>query len=228
MSRHHEMTRVEAFSDAVFAFALTLLVVSLEVPKTMDELLNLLRGFLPFAAMFAMVCWIWYQHNVYFRRYGLQDATTAALNSFLLFVVLFYVYPLKFLAVGGLGRLVGMRDIPVIADGRVVMELYSTGVVLIFGTFVLFYGHAWRRRRDLDLSPTDEIALRYTARGHVFTMTIGLLSLTLARFLPGDALAPAVAGFVYFGLGVVHTLNGVSEGRAKRRLERIKDLASDR
>ena len=55
-ARHHEVTRVEGFSDTIFAIALALLVVSLEVPKTMDELLNLVRGFLPFAAMFAMVC----------------------------------------------------------------------------------------------------------------------------------------------------------------------------
>jgi uncharacterized membrane protein len=32
--RGHEVTRIEAFSDAVFAFAIALLIVALEVPKT--------------------------------------------------------------------------------------------------------------------------------------------------------------------------------------------------
>jgi hypothetical protein len=32
--RSHEISRIEGLSDAVFAFAVTLLVVSLEVPKT--------------------------------------------------------------------------------------------------------------------------------------------------------------------------------------------------
>src|SRR4029078_3921755 len=93
--RHHEVTRLEGFSDAVFAFALTLLVVSLEAPKTLADLEKLVRGALPFGLMFAMVCWIWYEHNLFFRRYGLQDGWTVFLNCVLLFVVLFYVYPLK-------------------------------------------------------------------------------------------------------------------------------------
>src|SRR5262244_3597689 len=52
LDRRHEITRLEAFSDAVFAFALTLLVVSLEVPHSYRELMNLVRGFVPFAACF--------------------------------------------------------------------------------------------------------------------------------------------------------------------------------
>src|SRR5215210_4038806 len=47
-----EVSRVEALSDGVIAFAITLLVVSLEVPRTFDELLVMMRGFLAFAAAF--------------------------------------------------------------------------------------------------------------------------------------------------------------------------------
>src|ERR1051326_6106757 len=105
--RAGEITRLEGFSDAVFAFAVTLLVVSLEVPHTFDELLDAMRGFAAFALCFAMLSQVWFHHYRYFRRYGLQDTFTVALNSVLLFVVLFYVYPLKFVFTTLVGEVTG-------------------------------------------------------------------------------------------------------------------------
>src|SRR5438552_15538339 len=87
--RGREITRLEAFSDAVFAFALTLLVVSLEVPRSYHELMALVRGFVPFAACFALLVWIWYEHSAFFTKYPVRDRTAVLLNSALLFVVLF-------------------------------------------------------------------------------------------------------------------------------------------
>ena len=94
--RSHDISRIEALSDAVFAFAVTLLVVSLEVPKTFDELMHVMRGFGAFAICFTLLFVVWFNQYKFFRRYGLQDNVTLILNAMLLFVVLFYVYPLKF------------------------------------------------------------------------------------------------------------------------------------
>ena len=92
--RGHEISRIEGLSDAVFAFAITLLVVSLEVPKTFNELAETIHGFGAFAICFVLLFIVWYTQYKFFRRYGLQDTTTIVLNGALLFVVLFYVYPL--------------------------------------------------------------------------------------------------------------------------------------
>src|SRR5919202_6343707 len=96
MPQRREVSRIEGFSDAVFAFAITLLVVSLEVPKTYAELVAVLRGFPAFAVCFALLFQVWWRHYSFFRSYDLEDGRTIALTGVLLFVVLFYVYPLKF------------------------------------------------------------------------------------------------------------------------------------
>src|SRR6201993_2479084 len=95
--RGREVTRLESFSDAVFGFALTLLVVSLDVPKSFDDLIATMRGFPAFAVCFLLLALIWNGHYKFCRRYGLDDGTARFLTCVLLFLVLFYVYPLKFL-----------------------------------------------------------------------------------------------------------------------------------
>src|SRR3954470_20402870 len=99
--RAGEITRLEAFCDVVFGFAITLLVVSLEVPRTYAELMADMRGFLPFAICFAQLIQIWFTHYRFSRRYGLEDTYTLILNVLLLFLVLFYVYPLIGTTSGG-------------------------------------------------------------------------------------------------------------------------------
>src|SRR5258708_16896346 len=95
--RSHEISRIEGLSDGVVGFGVALLVVSLEVPKTFSELMETMRGFGAFAISFTLLFIVWFNQYKFFRRYGLQDNLTVCLNAVLLFVVLFYVYPLKFL-----------------------------------------------------------------------------------------------------------------------------------
>src|SRR3984957_21255345 len=78
--RGGEITRLEAFCDVVFGFALTLLVVSLEVPKTYAEMMAAMRGFLPFAVCFSQLVMIWLAHYRFLRRFGLEDPYTVFLN----------------------------------------------------------------------------------------------------------------------------------------------------
>lgn len=95
--RGKEILRIEALSDAVFAFSVSLLVVALEVPQNFEELKTILQGAVPFFATVAMIFLFWYQQYKFFRRYGLNDVGTTLLNLGYLAVILFYVYPMKFL-----------------------------------------------------------------------------------------------------------------------------------
>ena len=218
MLRHHEVTRIEGFSDAVFGFALTLLVVQLEVPKTSDELLELVKGSVPFAVTFAMVCYIWWEHNKFFRRYGLQDAWTAFLNSVLLFVVLFYVYPMKFLATALLGNMAHMKEVPPLGDGRLVMLLYSAGAASVFALFILLYQHAWQQREKLGLDPAARLTLRFNRRAHLISAALAVVSLGLSAVIHKDWLA--IPGLLYGLMGPLHAWNGFSAGKAHAALEK--------
>src|SRR5437899_4162149 len=88
--RSHEVSRVEGLSDAVFGFAITLLIVSLEVPKTSSEVLHAMRGFFAFALTFSILFSVWRLQFTFFRRYGLEDNKTVRLTGVLLFVILFF------------------------------------------------------------------------------------------------------------------------------------------
>src|SRR5436853_5640060 len=170
--RSHEVSRTEGLSDAVFGFAITLLVVSLEVPRTYGELMQTMRGFGAFAISFTLLFIVWYNQYKFFRRYGLQDDLTMLLNGVLLFVVIFYVYPLKFVFTLLVNLFTGGRGDFTLTDGRIghmvesndqiarVMLIFGAGYVAVFGVFVLLYWHAYRQRAALELNELEAFDTR--------------------------------------------------------------------
>jgi hypothetical protein len=221
MKRHHEISRLEALSDAVFAFAATLLVVSLEVPHTYPQLVANLRGFVAFGLTFAMLVVIWSAHNGFFRRYGLQDGRTVVLNSALLFVVLFYVYPLKFLFSVFVNSFLGMAPEGAEGGARIggmdelssLMVIYGLGFVAVFACFALLYAHAWSRRSELDLSSAEQIEARVWMRHYLIFVGVGLLSVALAWARVGIRFG--LPGFLYALLGPLCWWNGELGRRRK-------------
>lgn len=192
--RSHEITRIEAFTDAVFAFAVTLLVVSLEVPNTYEELIHKMQGFFVFAVGFTLLMQVWYGQFVFFRRYGMQDMKTILLNLLLIFVVLFYVYPLKFLF--NLILPSGESAIAISASQITgLMVIYGIGFVAIYTCFILLYHHAYKRSAEMDLTPIEIFDTRSKIFSNTIMACIGLLSILTALILPlGRA---GLSGFVY-------------------------------
>ena len=97
-ARGSEVSRLEGFSDAVFGFAITLLVISGKAPDSFAELLAMSHAVLPFLASFWVLFVIWRAQFDFFRRYGLEDRRTIRLTGMLLSIVLLAVYPVRFLA----------------------------------------------------------------------------------------------------------------------------------
>jgi uncharacterized membrane protein len=212
-----EVSRIEGFSDAVFGFALTLLVVSLEVPDNFDGLKEIVRGFVPFAATFALVCWIWFEHYAFFRKFDAEDAVTIFLNCVLLFLVLFFVYPLKFVFSRVIPNLMGQGNGLTMsqADGRMMMWLYSAGFVAMMAVFWLLYLNQHRNRKALGLSDEQTFAAYAGAQTHLLSVFVGLLSVFLALMLPINWLG--LAGIVYALQGPLHWRNGVLISRQREK-----------
>jgi hypothetical protein len=181
-----EMARIDAFSDVVFGFALTLLVVSLEVPKTFAELHASLLGFLPFGICFYFLMSVWHQHYKYFRRFGTHDKRTIIINSVLLFVVLFYVYPLKFLFTVITYGLLGFSNNFFESYRQLVelMVLYGAGFAAIQALLLLLYANAYGQRAELALTPVEEALTKgYIAQAAGGTL-VGLIACALAIAVP--------------------------------------------
>jgi uncharacterized membrane protein len=188
--RGGEITRLEGFTDAVFALAVTLLIVSLEVPKTFSQLALTMKSFVPFAVCFALLAHVWHRHYIYSRRYGLQTPYSVFLNSALLFVVLFYVYPLKFLFTLALGELSGGTtgaDLAAMIELRQVPALvavFSLGYTAVFTVFMLLYLYAYGKRRELQLNEYECLRTRNDTISYAVVAAVGLLVAATAQLLP--------------------------------------------
>jgi hypothetical protein len=233
--RSHEISRIEGLSDGVFAFAVTLLVVSLEVPKTFTELATTMRGFGAFAISFTLLFMIWFNQFKFFRRYGLQDNLTVCLNAVLLFVVLFYVYPLKFLFsylvnvfTGGHGEVrLPNGNVEAMVEGNqmaTLLLIFGLGYVAVFGVFILLHLHAYRKRTELGLNELELFDTRNSIQESALNVGIGLVSICIAVF---GGRYSNLAGPAYMLVGVVMTIHGMIMGKGRRRLEEVA-TATDR
>lgn len=222
-----EVSRVEALSDGVIAFAITLLVVSLEVPRTFDELLVTMRGFLAFAVTFLMLFQVWFTQYRFFRRYGLNDNFTIWTTALLLFVVLFYVYPLKFvwtlvvnmlLGTGLTVQAAGSGAEPVVRPEQIplMFVVYGLGFAAVFTIFALLYLHAYRKRRALELNELETLDTRSWIQENALMALVGLLSVGIA--LTRNPRYAFFAGMVYWLIGPILFINGTMMGKRRRRL----------
>lgn len=182
-NRGLEITRLEAFCDAVFGFALTLLVVSLDVPRTFDDLVVIMRGFPAFAFCFLFLTLIWNAHNKFCRRYGLDDGTTRFLTCIMLFLVLFYVYPLKFLFNFSITSLFTRGGSSLsLEQFSMLMLIYAFGFAAVYLALMFLCLHAYRLRDELELSELERFDTRYQIWRFGILVSVGLLAAVLSRF----------------------------------------------
>lgn len=223
-------TRIETFSDAVFALAITLVVLSSSVPSTFQELRNSMQDVIPFLFCVILIFVIWTQHYQFFLKYGLQNSRTLALNTFLLFLILIYVYPLKFLMKFLVVFYYGLfiQDLSAVneqffsnmkaGDMPFLMQVYGLGASLIFLTLALLYKQALSNKHALELSAYEEYSTRSSMKANVLVASIPFISF-LSALLGGDSkFSMILSGSVYILYPIIMPVFGVKENKRAKKL----------
>jgi len=137
MHEENETARIEAFSDGVFAIAITLLVLEIRVPSHESvaasglarTLVALWPSYLAFFTSFVMILVVWVQHHWIFTQVRKADHLVLYWNGLLLFVVTFIPFPTGLLA-----------EYLLHPEARVAASLYTGNFLLVT---LVFHG-LWR------------------------------------------------------------------------------------
>ncbi len=199
-----EVTRLDTFIDAAFAFVLTLLVISFdEIPSNYAEMMAAAKRIPAFAASFAIIMMFWLPHRRWSRRYGLENSTTILLSLTLILVVLVYVYPLRTIFESMFSSLSGdylssSFRIENTDEGRGILVFYSAGFFAISLVFNQLYRATMRSSTLLALNQIELRRTRINMHAWAVAATFGLLSILVALVV-ADAWV-SVAGYIYFAL----------------------------
>lgn len=189
MAQPNETARLEAFSDAVFAIAITLLILEVRVPPTSDrrlvaELIKLWPSYLAFLASFMTISVMWLNHHRMFTLIRKTDDGLIAFNILLLLGVTWIPFPTGLVA-EHLKRSEG------VASG----VLYASSFTFIAIVFNLMWRYAVRHKlcaADVDVAA---ITRQYAIAPLTYLVLVGV------AFIKGTLVLIASALYaIYFAL----------------------------
>ena len=180
-------TRLDNFTDAAFAFAVTLLVIGgSEAPISRDALARAVAEVPTFAIGFTFIAMFWFAHVRWRGLRGEGDGLSAFLSLLLVFFVLIYVQPLRAMA-RSLSYYLGSDVSPFLGDLGDLFVVYGAGFVAMASATAALFAEALRRG-SLDGARGRE------ARGEMLVWLIlvatGLVSILLASFDATERIAP--------------------------------------
>jgi uncharacterized membrane protein len=193
--------RTEAFSDGVFAIAITLLVLDIRIPPTeFDQLLSAILhewpAYLGFATSFITIGGIWLAHHGIFRRLRYANRGVMRLNLLLLMAVSFLPYPTRLVA----------EAIRSDSAERVAVVFYGLVLLGISALFSALWGAVATDRELLEPDVTDEeVRTILLAASPNLGFYVGVTVVALV--------APRVAAFGYLAIAVVAVLRARGDER---------------
>ena len=215
--RGMQMTRLETFIDAAFAFAITMLVIAAQqIPDNIQALLTAFRNVPTFVCSIAVLGIFWWGHWLWSRRYGLEDGISVFISWAMLVTILIYIYPLKavfgamwyYLSDGRVGQRFGGSSE---SQARAIFAIYAIGFAAIALEILLLYLRAWQLREPLRLNKRERLMTRDGVSGWSMPACVGIISLVLALSLPRAQLD--WSGWVYFSMALLGPLHSVHRRR---------------
>lgn len=223
-----EPGRMENFSDAVFALAITLLLISTSPPSNFDQIKRFVWEIIPFAMCIIFIILIWHEHFTFFFRYGLRNSKVLVLNSIFLIIVLFYVYPLKFLTKLILlplsilfsqenlrQEMLGMIRGEDMAD---LMIIYGLGAFAVFSILMLMYRYAYKQADALELNELERFDTLSKIKMNRLMGIVPLVSVSIAIIFHGHWMGGMLAGFSYFLYTPVMFMFGKKNDKERKAL----------
>jgi uncharacterized membrane protein len=174
-----DTARTEAFSDGVFAFAITLLVLNLRDPSTLgvsltEGLIKELPSFFALGTSFITILVMWLNHHNMFSHIGRVDRRLMLRNGMLLLFVVLTPFTTSLVA--------GHLALPEPPDARTAAAVYSANFLLIAVAWNAVWRYCAKDRRLLSEDVTDEEASTITRQyavapiGSVVAIVISLVS----------------------------------------------------
>jgi uncharacterized membrane protein len=222
--RGMEMTRLETFIDAAFAFAISMLVIaSQQIPDNIQALLGAFRNVPTFVCSIAVLGIFWRGHWLWSRRYGLEDGVSILISWAMIVTVLIFIYPLKaifgamwyLLSDGHVGQRLSLHTTE--SQARTIFAIYALGTIAISVEILLLYLRAWQLREPLRLNAREKLATRGELTGWSIPVGVGIVSLVLALTLPREQIE--WSGWVYFSMAILVPLHSVYRRRRTEQTE---------
>src|SRR5437870_7189912 len=206
--RGMQMTRLETFIDAAFAFAISMLVIAAQqIPDNIQTLLGAFKNVPTFVCSIAVLGIFWRGHWLWGRRYGLEDSASILISWAMIVTILIFIYPLKaifgamwyLISSGQIGRPFSLHTTE--SQARTIFATYALGLIAISAEILLLNLRVWQLRDPLRLNARERLVTLGELTGWSVPVSVGIVALVFSFTLPIEKID--WCGWVYFLMAII-------------------------
>ncbi|MBB6326404.1 putative membrane protein [Algoriphagus iocasae] len=201
--RGESPSRLDNLTDAVFGIAVTLLIFNLSSPNSLEDLIVFTKTLPAFLISIGFLIVIWQEHVRFSEIYTVRGPWLIFLNSLFIALIIFYVYPLRFLTLF-LTNLIFGTDISLqisAVEIPILMIYYGSIAFGLYFVLFWFYFIAIQKKEILALSPYEEFHTKFQRIRIVIMFTVPLVSILLVWIIwPFSIAWSSFSGGMVYGL----------------------------